>query len=113
MQAVLRTVEDWAQAWSRTDADAYLAYYAPHFRTPKGEPRATWEAARRADFARLREVSVKVVSPQVTFRDQRHATVTFRQDYASATAKVTGRKTLELVREGERWLIAQETFVRR
>jgi ketosteroid isomerase-like protein len=113
MQAVLQTVDAWAQAWSRTDADAYLAFYGPDFRTPKGEPRARWEAERRADIARLKNVSVKAISPQVTFRDQRHASVTFRQDYASASARVTGRKTLELVREGERWLIQQETFVRR
>jgi Flp pilus assembly protein TadD/ketosteroid isomerase-like protein len=113
MQAVLQAVDAWAQAWSRRDADAYLSAYAPDFHTPKGEPRARWEAAKRDELSRLKEVSVKVVSPQVTFRDQRHATVTFRQDYASATAQVTGRKTLELVREGERWLIRQETFVRR
>src|SRR5688572_29597530 len=28
-KAVLQTVEDWAMAWSRGDADAYLSFYAP------------------------------------------------------------------------------------
>jgi hypothetical protein len=113
IEGVLHSVDGWAQAWSRRDADAYLSFYAPSFRPPKGEPRAKWEATRRADFARLRNLSVKVVAPQVTFRDQQHASVTFAQEYASATQKVSGRKTLELVRDGERWLIEQETFVRR
>jgi hypothetical protein len=113
IDSVLRTVDDWARAWSDQDADAYLSFYAPGFRPARGEPRTRWEAARRTDLARLRDVEVKVISPQVTFRNARHATVTFSQDYASATDKVSGRKTLELVRDGERWLIERETFVRR
>jgi murein L,D-transpeptidase YafK len=106
-------VSAWARAWSDQDADAYLSFYAPGFRPARGESRARWEAMRRADFSRLRDIDVKVSSPQVIFRDSRHATVTFLQDYASATDRVSGRKTLELVRDGERWLIEQETFVRR
>jgi hypothetical protein len=113
LDSVLRTVDDWAKAWSDQDADAYLSFYAPSFRPARGESRARWEAARRAELARLRDVDVKVSSPQVAFPDAQHASVTFAQDYASATYKVSGRKTLELVRDGERWLIEQETFVRR
>jgi Tfp pilus assembly protein PilF/ketosteroid isomerase-like protein len=113
IETVLRTVDEWAKAWSRRDPDAYLSCYAPSFRPPKGESRAKWEASRRSEFARLRNVSVKVIEPQVTFRDAQHASVTFGQEYASATQKVSGRKTLELVRQDERWLITQETFVRR
>ena len=114
IEAVLRTVDGWAQAWSQRDASAYLAFYGPGFRPPKGEPRAKWESARRADFAKLRNVTVKVLDPQVTFgADELHASVAFAQEYASATQKVNGRKTLDLVRDGERWLIEKETFVRR
>jgi hypothetical protein len=113
IDSVLNSVGAWTKAWSDQDADAYLSFYAPGFRPARGESRARWEAMRRADFSRLRDIDVKVSSPQVIFRDSRHATVTFLQDYASATDRVSGRKTLELVRDGERWLIEQETFVRR
>src|SRR5919108_4235457 len=34
---ILKTVKDWAQAWSNKDADAYLGYYAREFKTPGGE----------------------------------------------------------------------------
>jgi hypothetical protein len=51
-----------------------------------------------------------VSDPKVTFRDEAHASVVFRQDYASASTKRTGRKTLEMVRAGERWLIQRETL---
>src|SRR5688572_14918446 len=45
---VLKAVNGWAQAWSKKDADAYLAYYAKDFKTPGGESRTEWEKARRA-----------------------------------------------------------------
>jgi hypothetical protein len=112
-KAVLQTVEDWARAWSRGDADAYLSFYAPDFRTPQREARAQWMATRRERLAKAKDVSVKVVTPKVTFPDAERATVTFRQDYASDTFKGSGQKTLQLVRQGQRWLIQQETITRR
>jgi hypothetical protein len=112
-QAIVRTVEDWARAWSRGDADAYLAFYAPDFRTPPKESRAQWEATRRERLAKAKNVSVKVIAPEVSFPDADRATVTFRQEYASRSFKGSGRKTLELVLQGERWLIQQETIVAR
>jgi uncharacterized protein (TIGR02246 family) len=112
-QAVLQMVEDWARAWSRGDADAYLSFYAPDFRTPQKEPRAQWIATRRERLAKAKDVSVKVTAPKVRFADEDHATVTFRQDYSSGTFKGSGQKTLQLVRQGQRWLIQQETIARR
>jgi tetratricopeptide (TPR) repeat protein len=106
--AVLKTVEDWARAWSNKDANAYLAFYARDFRTPKGEPRGKWEAARRSLLAKPRRIRVEVVAPKVSFPDNNHATVTFRQNYSADAYKSSLRKTLVLVRQGERWLIQQE-----
>jgi ketosteroid isomerase-like protein len=111
-QAVLQMVEDWARAWSRGDADAYLSFYAPDFRTPQKEPRAQWIATRRDRLAKAKDVSVKVMAPKVRFADADRATVTFRQDYSSDTFKGSGQKTLQLVRQGQRWLIQQETITR-
>jgi tetratricopeptide (TPR) repeat protein len=106
-QAVLRMLDDWAAAWSLRDADTWLSYYAPDFRPPRNEPRAKWEAARRAELAKARDAGVKITAPQVTFRDAQHATATFRQDYVSGARKGV-RKTLELVQSGRRWLIHRE-----
>ena len=108
-KAVLKTVEDWTKAWSKNDADAYLSFYSPDFEIPSGETRAQWEAARRDRLAKPRKISVKAVSPKVTFTDASHATVSFRQSYTSNALKTSGRKTLQLVKQGERWLIQQES----
>jgi len=108
-KAVLKTVEDWTKAWSKNDADAYLSFYAPDFEIPSGETRAQWEAARRDRLAKPRKISVKAVSPKVTLTDASHATVSFRQSYTSNALKTSGRKTLQLVKQGERWLIQQES----
>jgi Flp pilus assembly protein TadD/ketosteroid isomerase-like protein len=107
-KAVLKMVEDWASAWSNNDAEGYLAFYAPDFTPPKGEPRAQWEAERRDRLAKPRKIQVSVVQPRVTLVDAKTARVSFRQNYSADSLKTTGRKTLVLTKQGERWLIRQE-----
>lgn len=109
---VLKTVEDWAAAWSRGDAAAYLSFYAPEFRPPGGESRAKWENARRQRFAHGRGVSVTTSDATVGFTDANHAAVTFKQDYVSQTLRRSGRKTLHMRRQGERWLITRESIAK-
>lgn len=105
---VLKTVNQWAKAWSENDVAGYLAYYAADFKTPKGEPRAEWEASRKARVAKPRRIQVTIESPKVVFDDANRATVTFRQHYRSDTLKASSTKTLVMVRSGEKWLIQQE-----
>jgi len=107
---VVKMLEAWAHAWSSNDADSYLAFYAPDFQTPNGEPRAAWEASRRQRLAKPKKINVTASSPQVKFADNNHATVTFRQSYSSDNLKASGIKTLHLVRNAERWLIQQESI---
>jgi tetratricopeptide (TPR) repeat protein len=109
-RAVLSTVEDWARAWSGKDFDKYLSFYARDFVTPNGEPRGKWEAARRERVTTPRIISVEVIAPKVSVDDPSHATVTFKQNYRADSYRSSGRKTLQLVREGERWLIQRETI---
>jgi len=106
--AVLKTLEAWARAWSSNDADGYLSFYAPEFQTPNGEPRKDWEASRRERLAKPKKIHVTATSSRVKFTDNTHAVVTFRQNYSSDSLKAVGTKTLELVRIGDRWLIQQE-----
>jgi tetratricopeptide (TPR) repeat protein len=109
-RAVLSTVEDWARVWSGKDFDKYLSFYARDFVTPKGEPRGKWEAERRERLTTPRIISVEVIEPKVSITDPNHATVTFKQNYRADSYRSSGRKTLQLVREGERWLIQRETI---
>jgi tetratricopeptide (TPR) repeat protein len=105
---VLKSVNHWAKAWSDNDLAAYFASYAPDFQTPGGEPRADWEAARKARIAKPKKIDVRVVSPKVKFTDSNRAAVTFKQSYRSSNVKVASTKTLVLVKAGDRWLIQQE-----
>ncbi|MCX7961131.1 MAG: tetratricopeptide repeat protein [Burkholderiales bacterium] len=108
---VLETVNAWARAWSAKDADAYLAFYAPGFRTPAGEPREQWEKTRRQRIAAPKSITVSVGSPKVTLHGEDRASVTFRQTYRSDLVNATSTKTLVLVKANGRWMIQEERVV--
>ncbi len=105
---ILQTVNAWAQAWSKKDADGYLAYYAKEFKTPGGEARDAWQKTRRARIAAPKSIAVGVESANVTMNGTDRATVTFRQSYRSDVLKSNTRKTLVMVRSNGRWQILEE-----
>jgi tetratricopeptide (TPR) repeat protein len=107
-EEVLKAVNGWAEAWSKKDADAYLAYYAKDFKTPGTEARADWEKARRARITAPKSIAVGVESAKVTMSGADRATVTFRQNYRSDVLKSNTRKTLVMVRANGRWQIVEE-----
>jgi tetratricopeptide (TPR) repeat protein len=106
---VLKAVNAWAQAWSKKDADAYLAFYAKDFKTPAGEARPQWEKTRRERIAAPKSIAVGVEQAKVTMQGNDQATVTFRQSYRSDKLKSSSRKTLRMTRADGRWLIREET----
>src|SRR6267142_2985254 len=108
VQAVLETVLAWADAWSQRKIETYLAFYAQDFKTPKGERRPEWEAARRERISGAKKIEVAVESPEVVLKDENNATVSFKQAYRSDTFRVTSRKTLVMMRTDGRWVIQQE-----
>jgi len=105
---VLQTVLAWASAWSRQAVESYLAFYGKDFKTPKGEDRSQWEASRRERITKPKKIEVAIESPKVTFKGDSNAVVTFRQVYRSDSLKISGGKTLVLVRSDGRWQIQQE-----
>jgi Flp pilus assembly protein TadD len=105
---VLKAVNGWAEAWSKKDADGYLAHYAKEFKAPGGEARDAWEKTRRARIAAPKSIAVGVESPKVTMTAADRATVTFRQSYRSDVLKSNSRKTLVMVRTDGRWQIVEE-----
>ena len=105
---VLKTVNEWAQAWSKRDADGYLGYYAKDFKTPAGEAREEWEKSRRSRIAGAKTIQVAVDSAKVTMQGPEQASVSFRQTYRSDKLNTKSRKTLELVKADGRWLIREE-----
>jgi ketosteroid isomerase-like protein len=109
-QAVLQVVDRWAKAWSENDITTYLAHYAPDFKPSQGMSRTAWEAQRRARIAKPRKIEVTIEAPKAVFTGENRVKVTFRQHYRSGTFKASGTKTLDMVRQGEKWLIKQEHF---
>ena len=105
---VLEAVNAWAQAWSKKDADAYLAFYAKDFKTPGGESREQWEKTRRERIGAPKSISVGVDQPKVTMQGSDQASVSFRQSYRSDKLKSASRKTLVMTRADGRWLIREE-----
>ncbi len=106
---VLEALRSWAKAWSSQDVKNYLAYYAADFKTPAGEARAQWEAARRERISRPKKIEVGISMPRVIVDAAgQRATVSFRQSYLSDTLKSSGAKTLSLVKNDNRWLIVEE-----
>ncbi|OFZ67300.1 MAG: hypothetical protein A2V79_07560 [Betaproteobacteria bacterium RBG_16_56_24] len=105
---VLKTVDAWAAAWSSRNADSYLSFYADDFKTPPGESRADWETARKERLSAPKSIRVGISNATVTFSDNDHATVKFRQSYRASHLKTSGKKTLLMVKSGGKWLIQEE-----
>ncbi len=103
-----QAVRAWAAAWSSKDMNGYLGAYAKNFATPKNQARKTWEDERRDRIMGKSRISVKV-SDITTKSNGSNATVKFRQTYDADALSTSSRKTLELNKVGDRWLIAKET----
>jgi tetratricopeptide (TPR) repeat protein len=104
----LKTVMAWAAAWSARNTDKYLSFYADDFKTPGGETRATWEAARREHISKPKHIHIGIRNMTIQFTDSDHATVKFRQSYHASHLKTSGNKALLMVKSGNKWLIQEE-----
>lgn len=105
---VLKTVHDWAAAWSAKNTSKYLAHYAADFKAPKGASRAAWEAERKERISKPKSIHVGISNPTTTFSDTDHARVEFRQSYSAGQFKTSSSKTLLMAKSGEKWLIQEE-----
>ena len=101
-------VQAWAKAWSTKNMSGYLGAYAPNFTPPGGQSRKDWEADRKARIVPRNKIDVDVSELAVSLNGDR-ASVRFRQAYSSDSLSVTSRKTLDLVKSGNRWLIVRES----
>ena len=101
-------VQAWAKSWSTKNMSGYLGAYASNFTPPGGQSRKDWEADRKARIMPRNKIDVDVSDLAVSLNGDR-ASVRFRQAYASDSLSVTSRKTLDLVKNGNRWLIVRES----
>lgn len=107
---VENAVRNWAKAWAARDVKAYLASYGKEFATPDRNSRSAWEEERRQRITSKSKISVKLENLSVTVNGNK-ATARFRQDYKANELAVSSRKSLELAKSGERWVIVRESVV--
>lgn len=101
-------VQAWAKAWSARDVKAYLAAYGKDFNPPGSVSRNVWEEERRQRISSKSKISVILENLTVTMSGNT-AVAKFRQDYKASGLAVSSRKTLTLVKSGDRWLIVKES----
>ena len=104
----LKTVHDWAAAWSSKNAKKYLAFYAKDFKTPNGEARSVWEKQRQERIAAPKSIHVEVKDAKVKITDNNHASVSFKQLYRASHLHTSSGKILYLVKSDDKWLIVEE-----
>ena len=98
----------WAEAWASKDMSAYLASYGTNFDTPGTQPRKAWEDARRARIVGKSRISVKLSNLSVAVQGSK-ATAQFKQDYSADSLNISSRKTLDLAKVNDRWVIVKES----
>lgn len=70
--------------------------------------RSAWEEERRQRITSKSKISVRLENLTITVSGNT-AIAKFRQDYKANGLAVSSRKTLELLRSGDRWLIIKES----
>ncbi|TFZ08714.1 L,D-transpeptidase Cds6 family protein [Ramlibacter humi] len=105
---VQAAVTAWAAAWSSKDVPGYLASYGKEFDPPGGQSRQAWEEERRSRIVGKSRISVRLSDLNVSVNGSK-ATAKFKQAYSADSLNVSSRKTLELHKVGDRWLIVRES----
>ena len=105
VEALVRT---WAAAWAGKDMNSYLASYGKDFATPRGQARKAWEDDRRSRITGKSRISVKIDNLEVTVKGDK-ATARFKQIYSADSLNVSSRKTLDVAKLADRWVIVKES----
>ncbi len=101
-------IQSWAQAWAAKDMGSYLGAYGKEFDPPGGQSRKAWEDERRARIVGKNRISVRLSDISVSVNGSK-AVAKFKQAYSADSLNVSSRKTLELVKSGDRWVIVRES----
>ena len=101
-------VRAWAAAWAAKDMNGYLGSYGKDFDTPGNQSRKAWEEERRARIVGKSNITLKLDNLAITVKGDK-ATAKFKQGYSADSLNVSSRKTLDLSKAGNRWVIVKES----
>ena len=105
---VERSVKDWAAAWSARNVQGYLAAYVPDYK-PEGMSHDAWKEQRIERISKFKIIEVVLSNINFSLQDENHATVSFTQSYRSDSYHAKTKKILRMIRQSDRWLIAEES----
>ncbi len=104
---VRNAISTWAKAWSQKDMNRYLAAYASSFTPPDKMPRSKWESDRRVRITSKKTIHVEVTNLKIEVSGNK-ATARCQQICESDNFKGNSHKTLDMLKQGDRWLITRE-----
>ena len=105
---VLKSLNEWANAWARRDSAGYFAAYDARFVPQGGGSRADWETRKRQSLNAAKSIEIKIDSPSVKRADDGTATLRFKQYFRSDRYRDAVVKQLRMVERDGRWLIVEE-----
>lgn len=105
---VVLAVRNWAKAWAAKDMTSYLSSYSSQFDPEGSKSRKAWEKERHSRIVTKGTISIDLSDFDIQVNDNK-ATVVFKQNYRSGSLVSNSTKTLEMVKENSRWLIARES----
>ena len=107
-ERILEAVNAWASAWETKNLDAYFAYYVNNFAGEMVNAKA-WRNSRKNKIERSKKIKITLSAIKIEYK-QDSVIVVFKQSYASGAYQDFGRKTLEMIKVQDRWLINKELF---
>ena len=107
-QAITELVYAWKAAWEAADIDAYMAFYAADFSTPKRNRKA-FKNHKKKVFAGAGKITVGITDLKIDMRENT-IRARFVQDYSSSKLKDRGVKTLIFTKTSEGFKIAHESW---
>ncbi len=106
---IQKAVNNWARAWSSRDMNGYLSSYTKDYTPSNKQTNSAWTEERKARILGKNKITLKISNVTINISaNGLLATVKFKQDYRADTLTTSSRKTLELVKTGDRWLISKE-----
>ncbi len=105
---LVKALTDWADAWSRRDAEAYFAAYDANFVPEDGASQEAWRRRKRQSFDTTKTLEVKVDAPVVERTEEGAVALTFKQFFRSDAYRDAVLKRLLMVERDGRWLILEE-----
>ncbi|MFI3138537.1 MAG: tetratricopeptide repeat protein [Methylococcaceae bacterium] len=106
--AVESAINNWAQAWSKGDAESYITYYEPTFKLGKMSHNQ-WIANRKQHISPAENIQVKLSNIVVTPSKTDDTIIAyFKQNYHAKQYQDNTSKQLVWKKVGEKWFIKKE-----